>query len=174
MAPKTKPGTKKVKRLTNARAVVAGAVIAAVAAIAAALISTYGHQSTPNNLQSLGQTSGQPDSRSSSQSTARGSTQSSRRLTGQLYKEETDNHLGTDVFRDSMGDAVTSGPVSIPFGTQVLVKCWSPNRSSMGSINAFYLVETPPWAGDYAPANTFLNADTSGALDPKVPECSAA
>jgi hypothetical protein len=93
---------------------------------------------------------------------------------GKLYTEVTDNHLGTDVFRDPMGDAVITGPVSIPFGTQVKVRCWAQNESTMGSINAFYLVETQPWAGEYAPANTFLNADTTGSLDPKVPECSAA
>jgi len=90
-----------------------------------------------------------------------------------LYTELAYNHLGTDVFQDPMGDAVTSGPVFIPFGTEVKVKCWAPNKSSMGSINAFYLVETPPWAGKYAPANTFLNADTTGTLDPHVPECPA-
>jgi hypothetical protein len=93
---------------------------------------------------------------------------------GKLYKEKTDNHLGTDVFRDPMGDAVADGPVSIPFGTQVVVRCWAPNESGMGSINAFYLVETSPWKGEYAPANTFLNADTTGALDPDVPQCSTA
>ncbi len=72
-----------------------------------------------------------------------------------------------------MGGAVTSGPVAIPFETHVLVKCWARNESGMGSINAFYLVETSPWAGEYAPANTFLNADTTGSLDPDVPQCTA-
>jgi hypothetical protein len=92
---------------------------------------------------------------------------------GKLHWEETYNHLGTDVFRDDYGDAVTSGPESIPFGTWVQVKCWAPNNSGMESINVFYLVETSPWKGGYAPANTFLNGDTSGDLDPKVPECPA-
>lgn len=91
--------------------------------------------------------------------------------TGKLHPEMTDNHLGTDVFKDPLGGAVTSGPVSIPYGTQVLVKCWAKNESTMTSINAFYLIETKPWVGDYAPANTFLNADTTGALDPQVHEC---
>ena len=72
-----------------------------------------------------------------------------------------------------MGAAV-SGPQSIKFGTYVLVKCWAPNDSGMSSINVFYLVETPPWTGEYAPANTFLNADTTGSLDPDVPKCPAA
>lgn len=90
---------------------------------------------------------------------------------GKFYTELTYNHLGTSVFRDPMGDAVTSGPASIPYDTQVEVKCWTPNESDMASINVFYLVETPPWTGEYAPANTFLNADTSGSLDPHVPAC---
>ncbi|MGD0555418.1 MAG: hypothetical protein ABSA93_10615 [Streptosporangiaceae bacterium] len=90
---------------------------------------------------------------------------------GTLYTEVTDNHLGTDVFQDPEGDAVTSGPAAIPYGTRVGVKCWAPNESGMGSINAFYLLETPPWKGDFAPANTFLNADTAGSIDPNVPEC---
>jgi hypothetical protein len=102
-----------------------------------------------------------------------GTASSPGRPTGKLYAEVTDNHLGTDVFRDPMGDAVTSGPSSIPFGTHVMVKCWASNESGMGSINAFYLIETSPWSGEYAPANTFLNGDTSSSLDPKVPECTA-
>jgi hypothetical protein len=96
---------------------------------------------------------------------------SSGRSQAKLYWELTDNHLGTDVFSDPMGDAVTAGQEFIPYHTNVRVKCWAPNESGMGSINVFYLVETPPWAGEYAPANTFLNADTSGSLDPDVPEC---
>jgi hypothetical protein len=53
------------------------------------------------------------------------------------------------------------------------VECWAPNESGVGSINVFYLVETAPWAGEYAPANTFLNANApgDGALDPDVPKC---
>jgi hypothetical protein len=92
---------------------------------------------------------------------------------GRSYAEVTDNYLGTDVFEDPMGDAVTSGSASIPFRTHMSVKCWTPNESSMGSINAFYLVEVSPWTGEYAPANTFLNADTTGSLDPHVPMCPA-
>jgi hypothetical protein len=94
-------------------------------------------------------------------------------VAGTLHKEETYDDLGTEVFRNPMGSAIARGPVSIPFGTQVLVKCWAPNESDMTSINAFYLVETSPWTGEYAPADAFLNADTSGALDPQVPKCQA-
>jgi hypothetical protein len=89
---------------------------------------------------------------------------------GKLYQEEAYNHLGTDVFSDPEG-ASASGPPQIPFGTYVMVKCYSLNESSMPSINDFYLVETAPWANEYAPANTFLNADTSKTLDPDVPKC---
>ena len=92
---------------------------------------------------------------------------------GTLHKEEAYHYPGTEVFRTLAGGAVVGGPVSIPFGTQVWVKCWAPNESGMSSVNAFHLVETSPWAGEYAPANTFLNADTSGAIDPKVPRCQA-
>jgi hypothetical protein len=91
-----------------------------------------------------------------------------------LRREKADNHLNTDVFRDPEGDAVTRGPAFIRYGTWVLVKCWAPNKSTMGSINDFYLVETPPWRGEYAPANTFLNGDTAGARDPDVPKCRGA
>ena len=92
---------------------------------------------------------------------------------GTLHKEETYHYPGTEVFRTPAGAAIVGGPASIPFGTQVWVKCWAPNESGMSSVNAFYLVETSPWAGEYAPANTFLNADTSRALDPKIPRCQA-
>jgi hypothetical protein len=92
---------------------------------------------------------------------------------GKLHTEETYNHLGTDVFSDPAGAAVSRGPAFIPFGTNVQVKCYARNESTMTSINDFYLVETPPWKGEYAPANTFLNADTTGSLDPKVPRCPA-
>jgi hypothetical protein len=95
---------------------------------------------------------------------------------GRLHLETTDNHLGTQVFRDPEGDAVQANQ-AIPYDTRVLVKCWTQNQSSMSSINAFYLIETSPWTGDYAPADTFANgdplgADGSTALDPAVPQCS--
>jgi hypothetical protein len=88
-----------------------------------------------------------------------------------LHLEEAYNHRGTQVFRDPQGDAATAGPAYIQFGTEVWVKCWASNESTEGSINAFYLVESAPWAGEYAPANTFLNADTTGTLDPEVHQC---
>ena len=94
---------------------------------------------------------------------------------GPLFAEWTDNHLGTKVFADPEGDAVAANQL-IPFDTEVQVKCWADNKSEMGSINAFYLVETNPWANRYAPANTFANGDPIGqpgstAIDPAVPHC---
>jgi CRP/FNR family transcriptional regulator, cyclic AMP receptor protein len=145
------------------------ALIGAVATIAAATITAMadGNSGASKTLGSTSSDASAPPSTSAS------ATASPTGSSGKFYSEETDNHLGTDVFRDPMGDAVISGPISIPFGTYVRVKCWAPNESGMGSINAFYLIETSPWAGEYAPANTFLNADTSGSLDPHVPECPA-
>jgi hypothetical protein len=108
---------------------------------------------------------------SASDAAARAASASPTEQPGRLYREVTYNRHGTPVFANPTGDPVTSGPPSIPFGTHVEVKCWAVNVSSMGSINASYLIETPPWEGDYAPANTFLNADTGGAIDPDVPQC---
>lgn len=103
------------------------------------------------------------------------STRVRRRPTIGMHWEITDNRLGTQVFSDPQGDAVQSNQL-IPFDTQVLVKCWASNQSGMGSINSFYLVETSPWTGDYAPANTFANGDPIGkpgstAIDARVLEC---
>jgi hypothetical protein len=146
------------------------ALIGAVAVVIAALItSAPGFFRAPG-----GSPAPRPPALAAGTATAAvspSSTRSSAAMT--LHEEEAYNHLGTKVFRNPMGSAIVGGPVSIPFGTQVLVKCWAPNESSMTSINAFYLVETSPWVGEYAPANTFLNADTSGGLDPQVPKCQA-
>ncbi len=60
------------------------------------------------------------------------------RLWGENLAEE------LPVFSDPMGDTVSSGPTRILFGTYVLVKCWAPNESGMGSINVFYLIESRP------------------------------
>jgi hypothetical protein len=145
------------------------ALIGAAGAITAAAIAAEPGPS-PNAPSSPHTSSASTPSNSMTTPTA-SSGASSSEVAGGLRWEQADNHLGTDVFRDPMGDAVASGPVSIPFGTRVLVKCWARNESDMGSINAFYLIETRPWAGEYAPANTFLNADTTGALDPEVHQC---
>ena len=168
---KRKAGRRR-KRLSVAAATVIAAAITGGVSLAIALSggSSQSQPGAPGTTQS--QSSGSAGTSNSSGSTGQSGTPSGP--TGKLYTEVTDNHLGTDVFKDPMGDAVTSGPVSIPYGTHVLVKCWASNESDMGSINAFYLIETKPWIGDYAPANTFLNADTTGALDPDVPECPAA
>jgi hypothetical protein len=92
-----------------------------------------------------------------------------------LHKEITDNENGTPVFGSAEGSAVNQDEL-IPFDRHVLVKCWAANKAGMTSINAFYLVETAPWSGTYAPANTFANGDPVGqpgstTIDPAVPEC---
>jgi hypothetical protein len=92
-----------------------------------------------------------------------------------FHIEITDNEQGTPVFSNPGGAAVAQNGI-IPFNRRVLVKCWTPNESTMSSVNAFYLIETPPWSGDYAPANTFANGDPVGqpgstTIDPAVPEC---
>lgn len=97
--------------------------------------------------------------------------------TGTLYLEITDNHAGTPVFGDPSGGAASSNS-NIDYDTAVQVACWAPNTSQMSSINAFYLIETAPWKGDYAPADTFANGDPVGqpggtVIDPNVPECAA-
>lgn len=88
--------------------------------------------------------------------------------------EIADNHQGVPLFSDPKG---TSTGLRIPYGTHVDVLCVATNQSGMASINAFYLINTKPWIGLYAPANTFANGDSldgpgSTALDPKVPLCS--
>jgi hypothetical protein len=130
---------------------ITAALIGAVAVVIAALIT-----SAPGFFRALG---GSPNPRTPAPAA------------GTLHKEEAYSHRGTEVFRNPMGSAIVGGPVSIPFGTQVLVKCWAPNESGLTSVDAFYLVETSPWAGEYAPANTFLNVDTSGAPDSQVSKC---
>jgi hypothetical protein len=165
-APGTSKAGRRRKRLTPAAATVIAAAITGGVSVAIALSS--------GNSQSQSSAAGTTQSPSSGSSGSAGQSGAPSGPTGKLYTEVTDNHLGSDVFKDTMGDAVTGGPVSIPYGRQVLVKCWAPNESGMGSINAFYLIETKPWVGDYAPANTFLNAGTTGALDPDFPECPAA
>lgn len=148
----------------------AGAVLAAVIGAVVNLVGHPGDSSAaapPSAFPSASVSASVPPAEPAS------APSSSRALTGGLHWEIADNHLGTDVFSDPMGDAVASGPAKIQFGTHVLVKCWAPNKSTMGSINAFYLVETSPWKGEYAPANTFLNAGPNSNLDPHVHECPA-
>ena len=92
-----------------------------------------------------------------------------------LHVEITDNGLGTQVFSSPQGGAVSQNG-AIPYDTYVKVECWTKNESTMHSINAFYLIESAPWVGDYAPADTFANGDPIGepgstTIDPAVPEC---
>ena len=154
-----------------------GAAAVVVAAVIGATVNLWGTQSGGSPKQSstppVSSTGSVTSPAASDSETTVASPAVHPNSSGKLYTEETYNHLGTDVFSDPAGAAVSSGPGSIPFGTNVQVKCYAPNESTMTSINDFYLVETSPWKGEYAPANTFLNADTTGSLDPKVPKCPA-
>jgi hypothetical protein len=82
------------------------------------------------------------------------------------------------------GIRVYAGPSSttndlpdIPFGRRVKVLCGAPNFTGMASVNALYLVATPPWRGLFASANEFANGATLGVstnndpIDLKVPAC---
>jgi hypothetical protein len=173
------PAGKKRKKINKGTVTIAVALITAFSAITTTLITTLASGSTaspPNQAPSPpSPTIGITSASGTASPTGIASSPSVSAITDvspdKLYTEEAYNHLGTDVYSDQFGDAVVSGPVSISFGTYVKVQCWARNESGMGSINAFYRVETPPWKGEYAPANTFLNADTPTALDPHVPEC---
>jgi hypothetical protein len=150
------------------------ALIGAIGVIVAAAITAATSLASPGGTVGTNQGPASAPAATSASESAAVTEPTNGTITGKLYPEVTDNHLGTDVFADPMGGAVTSGSPSIQYGTHVLVKCWAPNESGMISINDFYLIETKPWAGEYAPANTFLNADTTGTRDPDVPECPAA
>jgi hypothetical protein len=98
-----------------------------------------------------------------------------RAATAKTFTEIADNRNGVPVFGSPDGSA-TDAP-EIPFATRVQVACYTPNESGMPSINAFYLIKSPPpWTDVYAPANTFANGDPVGQpgstnIDPAVPRC---
>lgn len=93
------------------------------------------------------------------------------------YTETVDNVNGAAVFRNPSGaDITVPGSTRIPYRTQVQVQCWALNESDLLSVNAFYLIQTKPWTGTWAPANTFANGDPVGkagttAIDPQIPRC---
>jgi hypothetical protein len=53
------------------------------------------------------------------------------------------------------------------------VLCKTPNTSPVTSVSFWYLIDTAPWAGDYAPSDSFRNHKPPGAtdVDPAVPDC---
>ena len=154
------------------------ALIGAAGAIVAAVVHTVtsgGASDPPSQAPTITRVSASASVSASPDASSQTATVPTNSPTGKLYQEITDNHLGTKVYLDPMGDVSVNGPVAIPFGTKVLVKCWALNESGMGSINAFYLIAAPgQWAGDYAPADTFLNANSTTGLDPLVPQCHSA
>ncbi len=148
---------------------VKAAVITATGAVVAALITAaVALANGPNTL--AGPTS---TSRSAGSTTSSTGVPSPSATAGTLI-EIAANHRGSSTFTDPGGAASNAG--SIPFGTHVAVSCQAPNLSGMSSINAFYKVETEPWKGLYAPANTFANGDVLGSngthdIDTAVPQC---
>ncbi len=93
-----------------------------------------------------------------------------------LHTEITDNHQGTPVFKDPQGHQIDSGQQKIQFGAQVQVSCWTESLAGMATVSKLYRLETAPWVGYYAPADTFANGDVVGepggtAIDPAVPHC---
>jgi hypothetical protein len=97
--------------------------------------------------------------------------------TGPTHPEVAANRLGTPVFRDPQGAAVPPQvPASIPYLTEVQVRCKVRNTSAMTSVSYWYLLADGPWRGMYAPSDTFANGDPIGTtgshnVDTKVPEC---
>jgi len=99
---------------------------------------------------------------------------SSRPVAGRTFTEIADNRNGVPVFAGPDGSSANAS--RIPFATKVQVSCHAPNESGMTSVNAFYLIKTPPWRNLYAPADTFANGDPVGEagsanIDPAVPAC---
>jgi len=96
-------------------------------------------------------------------------------VSGSLYPEQSNNHLGVRVFDRPDGKPSETVP-PIPYGTRVKVLCVTPNATGAASISGFYLIETEPWKGFYAPTNAFTNGVAPGepgrpTIDPDVPEC---
>jgi hypothetical protein len=119
---------------------------------------------------------GVPTESASSQATSASTPKPSR--TGvRLHTEVADHVGGIPVFASPDGTPATAG--AIPIGTSVQVQCYADNESGMPSVNYFYLIQTPPWKGDYASANAFANGATIGVttgadpIDPSVPACTS-
>ncbi|MET9632182.1 hypothetical protein ABZX92_32445 [Lentzea sp. NPDC006480] len=176
------PGLPREKRTwswTSWSTVVKGAVITAVATVLAGVITGTAMiiaaiakpPITPGPGPGPSTSSSAPATVSVAPTTPTATTSS---VPGTTWEEIAANRNGTPTFADAMGKSSTAG--KIPFGTKVRVSCVAPNLSGMKSVNAFYRVETAPWQGTYAPANTFANGDELGSsgqtdVDPAVPAC---
>ena len=151
------------------------AAIAIAGGITAALISTFGGDGGQSDNAGPSQTTTvAPPDGSSQPPTSQSEPETITSEPGQLWTEVAANHRGTPTFSDNSGAASDRG--SIPFGTEVQVKCVAENLSGMASINAFYVISGGTWDGTYAPANTFANGDVLGSngstdVDPNVPPC---
>lgn len=89
--------------------------------------------------------------------------------------ETADVRAGIVVYADNGGRPANAD--DIPIGKRVLVACVAQNNSGIASINAFYLIASPPWRGLFASANQFANGvpvgetTNAGQLDTKVKPC---
>jgi hypothetical protein len=92
-----------------------------------------------------------------------------------MHTEIADVRSGVPVFASNQGTRASVR--DIPIGKHVLVRCKAPNYSGISNINFFYLIETPPWRGDYASANSFANGAKVGVttnshpVDHRVANC---
>lgn len=90
-------------------------------------------------------------------------------------REVADVRKGIVVYTDNLGTRAKA--IDIPIGKRVVVVCHAPNYSGSGTINAFYLIATPPWRGLFASANQFANGAPVGVttdaspIDPEVHAC---
>ncbi|SED31314.1 hypothetical protein SAMN04489727_7362 [Amycolatopsis tolypomycina] len=161
-----KPG----RRWWRISVTISAAIITGGATVVAAVIMSSG------NLGRTQQSTGTPAASSSAQAASSSSTPTRPPSTSPAgrWTEVAANRRGVPTFADTSGAAASAG--SIPYGTAVEVSCVAPNISGMSSVNAFYRIETAPWQGLYAPANTFANGDPLGSsgthdIDPAVPKC---
>jgi hypothetical protein len=98
---------------------------------------------------------------------------------GPTHTEVAANRRGTPVFGDAQGAAVPPQvPASIPYLTEVQIRCKVKNTSAMTSVTYWYELASEPWRGMYAPSDTFANGDPIGTVgthnvDTEVPDCRA-
>jgi hypothetical protein len=127
-------------------------VAGAIAVVAGILVSTSGGGTSAGHQ---GPHSSGPGS-SASSSVPKISNQ-----TGLRSRWETaDARPGIVVYANNRG--TTSHASDIPIGKRVRVVCRAPNYSGITTINAFYLIATPPWRGLFASANEFANGAPVG------------
>jgi len=91
--------------------------------------------------------------------------------------EWSDNRAGSPVFADPTGTPVEGKPSRIPYGTEVVVRCFALNESGMNSVSGFYRIASGEWHGDYVVADTMTNGGKVGdtdtpTVDGRIQKCS--